>query len=455
MSIDMDGINQKNLFSQIVTQSISVTESSKYRILSDSLPWADLANTANDHRGKKINIENGRPLNLRLHLGAYIVQSMNNQTDRMTEELIQYHAGVRVLCGLEESSQTLDHTSIEKFRNSLGKDGAEALNQMIVHSAMSFGFTGSHLCSSDTTAQQSPISHPTEVSHLKKIGDKLLGIGKKMKKGLTPSLKSLNKKVEEIFTEIRLFTRGTKEKTLERKKNLSKELKNTVSKMCQIVEDSMVGVSSKATQKYQEKIELYRKMIGQIEKWLETGDHPKNKIISLWETSARSILRGKAAKAVEFGRRWILTRLMGGYIIGCPVQKLGGGNDLSIADEVIINFLNTIGELPDTFVYDRGGDGPENQEFLKNLGIKNNCIFKKGQEKMKINKKTFSIVKRERALSEASIATVKHAKYGFDKPRAKSSESCALKGQMAIFGANVNKYINDIRLEGGLELKAS
>jgi len=223
--------------------------------------------------------------------------------------------------------------------------------------------------------------------------------------------------------------------------------------MCRLVERTIQESGPKTKAKYQDEVELYRKMIDQIKKWLETGVHPPNKIISLWETNARAILRGKAAKTVEFGRRWIITRLMGGYIIGSPVQKLGGGNDLSIADEVLANFLDTFGDLPKSFVYDRGGDGSENQELLSSIGIQNNCIFKKGKEKMHVGQKVFSMAKRERALSEASIATVKHAKYGFDKPRAKSSESCTLKGHMAIFGANVNKLINDMRLGRGLELE--
>jgi len=453
MSLDMNGINQCNLFSQTTSMSVLVGKNSKYRILAETLPWNNLATTANKHRSKIINIENGRPLNLRAHLGAYITQSMNNLTDRMTEDLIRYHGGVRLLCGLEESSQTIDHTSIEKFRNSLGKEGAEALNHQIVQAATLHGFTGSQLCSSDTTAQQSPIAHPTEVSHLKNIGDKLTGIGRKIKKGLKDSLEVLQTKAKEIFTEIRLFTRGTKDKALEKKKKLSKKLHQTVSKMCQIVENAIEGMGSQAKVKYQEEVELYRKMINQIIKWLNTGNHPANKIISLWETSARSISRGKLAKAVEFGRRWIITRLTRGYIIGCPVQKLGGGNDVAIADEVLINFLDTFGEVPKNFVYDRGGDGPDNHELLKNLGIKNNCIFRKGKGQMDVGSQTFTKAKRERALSEASIATVKHAKYGFDKPRAKSTESCALKGHIAIFGANMNRFFNDMRLESGLRME--
>jgi len=453
MSIDMSGSNQSSLFSHATQLSVLVGENSKYRILAEALPWEKLAETANKFRSRTINIENGRPLNLRVHLGAYITQSMNNLTDRMTEDQIRYHAGARLLCGLEESSQTIDHISIERFRNSLGKEGSEALNQTIVLSATSLGFTGSRLCSSDTTAQQSPIAHPTEVSHLKNIADKLTGIGKKIKKGLKGTLEKLQKKAKDIFTEIRLFTRGTKDTALEKKKKLSKKLHKTVSKMCQIVEEALDGMTQRTKAKYQEEIELYRTMIDQIIKWLNTENHPANKIISLWETSARSISRGKVAKAVEFGRRWIITRLSGGYIIGCPVQKLGGGNDIAIADEVLINFLDTFGQVPKTLVYDRGGDGPDNHDLLDNLGIKNNCIFPKGNKLMDVGPRCFAEAKRERALSEASIATVKHARYGFDKPRARSTESCALKGHMAIFGANMNKFFNDMRIERGFGLE--
>jgi len=50
---------------------------------------------------------------------------------------------------------------------------------------------------------------------------------------------------------------------------------------------------------------------------------------------------------------------------------------------------------------------------------------------------------RARALSEAAIATIKHSRYGFNKPRARSSEGCLLKGHMAILGANVARLARD------------
>ena len=171
--------------------------------------------------------------------------------------------------------------------------------------------------------------------------------------------------------------------------------------------------------------------------------HPKDKILSLWETIERAIARGKAAKAVEFGRRWIVTRLTGVYIIGAPCAKLGGGSDTSLADEVILDFAKTFRNAPTTFVYDRGGDGPFNHALLAEIGVKNNCIFgREGSDRLP--QKVQELGRRERALSEASIANIKHDRYRFNRPCARSTESCALKGFAAICGFNLNNSARDL-----------
>ena len=132
MSTKMDGIYQQSLFSKSLGLSVIVSENSRYRILANTLPWIELANTFNHYRAEKVNINIGRKLNLRLHIGAYIAQSMNGWSDRETEEMVRYHVGVRILCGLEESLETLDRTSIETFRNQIGPEGSEAINSILI-----------------------------------------------------------------------------------------------------------------------------------------------------------------------------------------------------------------------------------------------------------------------------------------------------------------------------------
>lgn len=444
MSTRMDGILQPSLFSNsTLRMDVIVQKNNRYRVLSEKLPWPKLGEVANIHRAKHVDLNLGRPLDLRLHLGAYIAQGMNGWTDRETEEMVALNAGVRLLCGLEQSSDTTDHTSIETFRSQIGAAGAEDLNRIVVGVAKREGFTDAKLCSSDTTVQEAPIAYPTEVGHMKNIADKLVGIGSKIRKGISDRIKALAEQARKTFREIRLFTRGKKEKAIERKKKLGRELQKTVAKMERLLRQELAEMGSQAQAKYKPLLDLYRKMLSQIRQWHRTGFHPDGKIISLWLTDARAITRDKVGSATEFGRRWIISKLTHGYIIGTVCKRLGSGADSSLMPEILSHFERTMGEDPKLMVYDRGGDGNKNHRTLKKKGIRN-AIFRKGKVSQPgLGRNTAAKARRERALSEATIATIKNPRYGFNKPRARSSESCVLKGQMAIMGANLMQLTRD------------
>jgi len=294
MSTRMEGITQQSLFAgKTETMEVLVAENNRYRVLAKNLPWRELGEVANAWRAKRVNIHNGRSLNLRLHLGALIAQGMNQWTDRETEEMVAHHAGVRVLCSLEYSRETIDHTSIEVFRNQLTDKGVEAINQKVVKAAEAAGFTGSGLCSSDTTVQESPIAYPTEVGHLRVIAKKLKGMGSKMKKKLSRRLGELAEVVEKTFTTIRLFTRGKGEKVVAKKKELSLDLHRTVSRMKRLVEGEVNHLQEKARGNYREALDFYGVMLSQIRYWMKTGFHRSGKIVSVWEKQARAITRSQ------------------------------------------------------------------------------------------------------------------------------------------------------------------
>lgn len=444
MSTKMEGINQPSLFAgQSLRMEVVVSRDNRYRVLAENLPWLKLGEVANRYRAKQVDLHTGRSLNLRLHLGAFIAQSMNRWTDRDTEEMVAHHAGVRILCGLEQSTKTIDHTSIETFRAQLTAEGVEEINGIVVQAASEAGFTGSGLCSSDTTVQESPIAYPTEVDHMRNIANKLVGIGKKIHKKIGVKLEGLAAEGQKIFTQIRLFTRGKKEECVEMKKKLGKKLQQVVSRMQRLVEEKVNGLGASSRGQYEASLRFYRLMLSQIRHWMRTGFHRPGKFVSLWEKDARAIVRNKAGKMVEFGRRWIITRLQSGYIIGTVCRKLGSDADIKIAPEVLEHFERVMGEKPELFVFDRGGDGRKNHKTLKENKITNG-IFRKGKESLvELGRNTVLKVRRERALSEAAIATIKSSRYGFNKPRAKTSAGCVLKGQAAILGANLTRLTRD------------
>lgn len=283
MSTDMRGILQTSLFSLSPGVSVVVSADSQYRVLAQVFPWVEAAEIVNRYRPEKVDIENGRILDLRAHIGALIAQTMSGWTDRQMEEMVRYHAGVRVLCGLEGTMTTMDRTRIEAFRNCVGKSCAEELNQMVLRSAMGAGFTGIEICAADTTVQESPIAYPTEVGHMKNIAEKILGFGKKLGLKSLADLGKLKDKVQGLFTSIRLFTRGKTEEALTKKKKLSKKMHSRVQKMVRI---TMTELQSKRSGRFatqaKEQLELYKHMLEQIKIWMATGFHPKDKIISLW-----------------------------------------------------------------------------------------------------------------------------------------------------------------------------
>jgi hypothetical protein len=421
-------------------------------VLGQVFPWPEAAEIVNRYRAMKVDIDNGRILNLRAHIGALIAQTMNGWTDRQTEEMVRYHAGVRLLCGLEGTTTTMDRTRIEAFRNCVGKSCAEELNQLVLQSAMGAGFTGIEICAADTTVQESPIAYPTEVGHLKNIAEKILKFGKELKLKSLESLQKLANKAQGLFTSIRLFTKGKTEEVLAKKKKLSNKMHSRVQKMVRLARLGLQSRRGKLAKKAKEQLDLYEHMLKQIKIWMNTGFHPKDKIISLWDTTARAISKGKAGKTVEFGRRWIITRLMGGYVTGTPCQKIGADADTQIADEVIMNFMDTFGEVPESFIYDRGGDSKKNSNFLDEIGVENNCIFPKGRRNMNVTPDVLEMARQERSLNESSIANLKSKKYNFTKPRARSSLTCDHKGFSAMLGFNLNHLLRD--LGSAMELRA-
>ncbi len=444
MSTDMKGIQQNSLFSLSREISVSVNQDSHYRILAQVFPWPEAAEIVNRYRSEKVDINNGRVLNLRAHIGAHIAQSMNGWTDRQTEEMVRYHAGVRLLCGLEISDVTMDRTRIEAFRNCIGKDCAKELNQLILNSAVGTGFTGTEICASDTTVQESPIAYPTEVGHMKNIAEKILGFAKKLGSKATKDFSKLKDKAQGIFTSIRLFTRGKSEKALEKKKQLSRKMLSQLQKMVRLAQDEFSKSTVGMKDKILEEVNFYKHMLTQIKVWLNSGFHPKDKVLSLWDKTARAISKGKAGKSVEFGRRWIITRLVGGYVSGTTCQKIGADADTKIADEVIIDFLETFGQIPESFIYDRGADSKKNHQLLEGIGISNNCIFPKGRRKMNVTQEVLAMAKQERSLNESTIANLKSHKYNFTKPRARSTDSIVNKGYCAMLGFNLNLFLRDL-----------
>ena len=149
---------------------ISVPKDHPLVIGSKNIDWQQMAKDLDSILYKGIRKLLGRRLDVRAHCGLYLLKAMHNWTDRFSEEMIRYYAPARIFCGYDpQSEKSIDHTRIEKFRNRLGKLGAEVINKHFLKQAIKYKFTNGKHIDMDTAVQEAGITHPTEMKLMKKF----------------------------------------------------------------------------------------------------------------------------------------------------------------------------------------------------------------------------------------------------------------------------------------------
>ena len=306
MSLDLESIGQLSLLEQGSWRSIiSVEPSHRLVVLCKSLLWAELMEKAipilYDEQGIACD-SGGRKLNLRAHLGAYILQTVHGWTDRWTEEMVRFYFPARIFCGYLDSQGSLDHTKIEEFRNRFGEKGASLITEDIVRIAKEFGFTKGDDVDMDTTVQESGITHHTEMKLMNHLM-KRLAISGKLKavsgRGIV-GIKALSEEFKKAMAHYRFFAKPDDSKSKSAFRNRARETQSfspwpkCVRKTSKA--DSIGNSAAAFSWAY----------------WLRRGKVAPGKIISLWKLIPKAIPKGKIGKPVEFGRKWIVNAYRGG-----------------------------------------------------------------------------------------------------------------------------------------------
>jgi hypothetical protein len=114
---------QNDLFPRSKSPTISVANNHRLVQIADTLDWDELQRRAQQIRLAKVKNAAGQPPHLRATLGAMVLMGTRKLTYREAEDLIQYYAPARYLCGLTESNWTPDFTTIQDFTELMGEEG--------------------------------------------------------------------------------------------------------------------------------------------------------------------------------------------------------------------------------------------------------------------------------------------------------------------------------------------
>ena len=168
------------------------------------------------------------------------------------------------------------------------------------------------------------------------------------------------------------------------------------------------------------------------------------KVISVHVPELYSIVRGKVGKKVEFGLSWGIRRLGGGFLLATLAKDRKDLHDQKFAVSAVDEHAALFGKPPRSYAYDRGGWSEDNVASVKQRGVKNVGLAPQGKAKWQVSGKTREKLVSERAQVEGGIGTIKHQKYGFNRPAARSARMMGACGQLAVLGFNLNKIVREL-----------
>jgi hypothetical protein len=202
-------------------------------------------------------------------------------------------------------------------------------------------------------------------------------------------------------------------------------------------------VSQTAQEQLKKMVEVGKVLLPQILYWLKTGIVAKGKILHAGMTEARSIVRNKVGKKVEFGYQYLVCAIGGGYLFGRLILKPTGEQKMPKKALEMYQEIFTNQQKPDILIYDRGGWSKENGKFLSEQRVKNG-IQPKGRAKWGVHGQDRELVKRERAMMEGRIGSLKSDKYKFNKPKERKLATVHMSGIRSILSYNLNKMARDL-----------
>ena len=271
----------------------------------------------------------------------------------------------------------------------------KAINDRVMAEARKLKLTKGKKMRVDSTVTEANIHYPTDssliVDGIRKITKTLTRL-----KIIPKGYRNFKRKIKQQINLIRTIGRKNK-------KVREKAIKQIV-KMGKVVVDKTRHFRRKSVR---ETREILQKIIEQTEQILR-GEKPKDRIVSIHDTSARPIPKGKADKKCEFGQE-VQIQEDEHFITNWEINNKT--SDVEFFPRAIDKHRELFGKPPNMAATDRGYWSPDNKTYAEKAGVKNISMPKKGkldeQEKEFQNTVQFKKGQRFRAGGEAKISLLK------------------------------------------------
>jgi hypothetical protein len=376
------------------------------------------------------------------------VKALNS---RQMEEYCAENVVARVFLGLTEQGEPAvrDHSNIARAQAALGAQGWQEVNQLFVAEAVRLGLGRLEVVSADTTVQEPQIGYPHEAGILRGVAQRVLRSLRKLHQRGCRATAAARAKAQAVLQSVKHYhlfakTKEAKDRVLQQIVHQTQALSAASQAVSQQVRNPTSQAVQSAVAKLQHLAAVTHVLLPQIQQWLATGVVASGKILQAGITTARAIVKNKVGKKVEFGLKWLLTRIEGGYVLGTVVAAHADERQMPLA--ALSQYREVFGPTatPQLLVYDRGGSAAKTLQKLRQEGVKKVGIEPVGNAAWSIALADHTKVKSQRAKIEGSIGALKSPKYAFNHGRQRTDQGLVATGQWALVCLNVNKLMRDL-----------
>jgi len=357
----------------------------------------------------------------------------------------------RRFCHFSLGDRVPDSTTLIKLTHKYGADTIGALNDALVLKLKEGKVVRGKKLRIDTTVVESNIHYPTDTGLLTDGIGVITRVVSKLKK-VVPGLGSQSvkhtRKAKKVYLGLMKVIKGRTGKD-------EAALKKPRDKLVKITEE--VIVDSRAVQAeletFEDKSSLAKRLNGQLSRWIEAAEkvvrqtqevikgnrHLPRRLVSLFDIHARPIKRGKSRADTEFGRKVLLGETDHGIITTYDVLK-ENPSDTALLKNAVRGHRRLFRKRLKAVAGDRGFYSQSNEDWLKDSGVKQVSIPKRGkvrEERRRYQKQFwFKRLQRFRAGIEARISLLKR-KFGLKRSRMRGTPGVNIWVGQGIFAHNL------------------
>jgi IS5 family transposase len=343
------------------------------------IDWDDLHEVLSSHYSPLGR--SGKPI--RLMVGIHILKHRYSCSDERAVEELHENAYWQSFCGFEvfQEGQILDASSLVKFRNRLGTEGMNKVEEVLLKTWTQKGLVRIKRVSIDTTAQPKNIAYPTDADLCHRIREKIVKEVKRIRKTVTlrNAFRSFTRTSKRELLRVKKLYRNNKEARDVSIKILKKMTHRVVEQAAGIVNTLYARGHKKMGRRLNQLVSLGKKVVNQTEEVL-SGQIPYKRLYSLHELDVAVIKKGKSHPACEFGSVVSLSLNDDGLILSHGEYQQNV-SDPATMGRLINGIKKNTGKHPLIVGADRGFDqSPQKQEHCRRRwGVKRLSIPKKGK----------------------------------------------------------------------------